>query len=323
MEEQIQRFTEQFAWEPEITHAERLPVDSSHLIVCGMGGSHLGAELLLALKPELDITIHSDYGLPHEPSARLRTALIVASSYSGETEETLDAAEKALAAGLSVAVITTGGRLAAFATEHELPCITLPKQGFEPRMAFGAGMLALAKLIGDTELEKNIRDAGNRLQTIDGKDAGTALAKKLIGSTPLVYASTRNTSIASSWKIMLNETAKIPAFTHVLPELCHNELSSFDTAPSTKELSARFHIVFLTDTEDHSRITKRMTQLQKILTARDIPFSIIPLSGARIDRVFTSVLLGVWVATALAKEYGIPDAATPLMTEFKRTMRDL
>lgn len=321
MEEQILHFADQFAWEPHVENAERLPEHTASLIVCGMGGSHLGARLLLRHDPTLDIRIHSDYGLPSEPVERLRTSLIVASSYSGETEETLDAARTASDAGFAVAVVTTGGALADFARERDLPLILLEKQSVEPRMAVGASMIALARLMRASALEKEIRETGTAIDVRAGEVTGTALAEHLAGSIPVVYASALNTSLAYFWKIAFNETGKIPAFYNLFPEVCHNELSGFDAVPSAKNLSSSLHILELHDTDDHPRIVKRMRIMRALLEARGVTVTTVELTGhTGLEKALYGVLAGIWTAVAIAKKYQAPDAATPLIAEFKKEM---
>lgn len=321
MEEQILSFAEQFKWKPELLRAECLPANTSHFIVCGMGGSHLGASLLLRHDPSLPISIHSDYGIPRESQERLRSALIIASSYSGETEETLDSARSAVEAGLSTAVITTGGALASFAEEHNLPLILIPKKGVEPRMAVGASMLALARLMRNIELENEIRRAGAGSDVQRGRADGDALAKRLSGSIPLVYASTLNAPIAYFWKIAFNETSKVPAFCNVFPEICHNELSGFDIHEHTRALSSHMSILILKDSDDHPRIIKRMDIIQKLIEERGLSVTNVELVGnSGLEKVLNGILAGVWTATALAKEYRVPDAITPLISEFKNKM---
>ncbi len=321
MEEQVLNFTEQFKWKPELLRGERLPENPSHFIVCGMGGSHLGARLLLRHNPALNISIHSDYGLPRESIERLRSALIVASSYSGETEEILDSTRSAVGAGLNVAVVTTGGALANYAEEHSLPLILIPKKGVEPRMAVGASMLALAQLMRDTELENKIRQAGENIDVQKYQTDGEALAKRLTGSIPLVYASTLNASLAYFWKIEFNETSKTPAFYNLFPEVCHNELSGFDVHEHTKELSSRMSAIFLKDSDDHPRIVKRMHIMQELLAERGLTTVNVELFGNNgLEKALNGTLSGVWTALALAREYGVPDAVTPLISEFKNKM---
>lgn len=321
MEEQILRFTKQFSWEPELLRPERLPKNPSHIIVCGMGGSHLGARLLLRHDPTINLLIHSDYGLPRESPERLRTALIVASSYSGETEETIDAARTAVESGLSVAVITTGGNLADFAQEHSLPLIIVPKEGVEPRMAVGAFMLALARLMQNTDLEKEIRHVGTRIDVRGGQTNGEMIAQRLVGSIPIIYASTLNAPLAYFWKIALNETSKVPAFYNLFPEVCHNELSGFDSSEHMHLLSSNLHVLFLHDDNDHPRINKRIRIMQGLLEVRGIAVTNIDLTGnTGLEKALQGSLAGVWAALELAKLHKTPDAATPLITEFKSKM---
>ena len=321
MEEQILHFVDQFAWKPDVIRTERLPEGAAHFIVCGMGGSHLGARLLLRHDPTLNLTIHSDYGLPGGSLQHLRTALVIACSYSGETEETIDAAQKAVDAGLSVAVVTTGGALAHLAEEKSLPLIMMPKQSVEPRMAVGAFMLALARLMRDADLEQAIRRTGADIDVRKGQTSGESLAQRLAGSVPLVYASSLNASLAYFWKIAFNETSKSPAFYNLFPELCHNELSGFDGTDQARALSSVMHVLMFHDTDDNPRIEKRMRLMQELLEARSVGVSTVEITGGSgLEKALNGVLAGVWTALALAKEYQSPDAATPLIAEFKHKM---
>lgn len=318
MDEQIAQFPQQFSWDPDVLNADHLPTSIAHVLVCGMGGSHLGARLLLRASPELPLSIHSDYGLP---STITPDTLVVASSYSGNTEETLDAARAARAAGFPIAIMTTGGALAAFAEEHGLPLVRFPLLSIEPRMAVGVQMLAIARFLGDAELERTVREAGLALDPSRDRRAAAATAAALGIATPVIYASTRNHALAYFWKIALNETGKVPAFSNIFPELCHNELSGYDTPEAARERSTRLHAIMLTDADDHPRIAKRMALAQELLEARGTSVSVFPLSGtASFEKTFSGVLAGAWFALAVAHTYGSPDAATPLIAEFKKRM---
>src|SRR3989344_9468654 len=106
MEDTIRRFPEQFQWDPVVEHNEVLR-SHPHFIICGMGGSQLGAMLVAQYGPIHNITIHKDYGLPNISPEIVEKALVILSSYSGTTEETLDAGREALARGLSIAALST------------------------------------------------------------------------------------------------------------------------------------------------------------------------------------------------------------------------
>ena len=110
MEEAIKNFHTQFLWKPAVVNAERLPTVTSY-ILNGMGGSHLAADVLRGYRPDIDLTVFSDYGMPILHPSRLSSALFIASSYSGNTEEALDFAKEALADKRALAAIAKGGKL--------------------------------------------------------------------------------------------------------------------------------------------------------------------------------------------------------------------
>jgi len=137
MEESILAFPDQFSYEPEIINGEALP-KFRHCIVNGMGGSHLHAGLLKAYDPSIDMTVHSNYGLPreaHHPPANASASddtLFIANSHSGNTEEVLDFAHQAHENGYHIACIATGGKLIEYAQENNLPYIQMPDTGIQP-----------------------------------------------------------------------------------------------------------------------------------------------------------------------------------------------
>lgn len=323
MDDTIRRFPEQFDWDPVVEHHEMLGA-YRHFIVCGVGGSQLGSSLIRSYGlpaqagPRSTMIIHRDYGLPDLPEGTLHDALVILSSYSGTTEETLDAGTKALARGLSIAAITTGGKLLAFARQHGLPHIVMPDRGLEPRLATGLSMLSLARLMGDRPLEESIRTAGKKAEPAADEIEGARLAGILHGKVPLMYTSARNAALGYVWKIKLNETGKIPAFCNVVPEMCHNELCGMDVVAATRPLSANMHALFLEDEDDHPRNRLRMRVAGEILEERGIPVEKVQLEGYGFEKAFRSSLLADWVSLSLARHYGVPDAATPLIADFKR-----
>ncbi len=317
-EDALRRFGEQFDWIPVVEQGEALR-RYKHYVVAGMGGSHLGAWLVKRYGGISNIIIHRDYGLPDIPTEERRDTLVILSSYSGTTEETLDAGRVALERGLPVVAATTGGKLADFARENHLPLVIIPEIGLQPRMAVGFSMLATARLMGNSMLEDAVRSAGKRVDPMVGKSEGVRLASALAGKIPLVYSSAANVPVAYIWKIKFNETSKIPSFCNVFPELCHNELSGFDIADSTRDISGRLHAVFLQDFSDHPRVAERMKVAGEMLAERGIPVEHVALAGkSGFEKVFNSAILADWVSLTLANEYGVPNPETPLVAEFKQ-----
>jgi len=326
MYEAIKNFNKQFLYEPEIINKENL-VKKSEFVVIGMGGSALAPLLLKTWKPNLDILIHRDYNLPHISEEKLKNKLIILSSYSGNTEEVIDAFLKAKENKLDMAVISVGGKLLSLAKENNVPYIELPNTGIQPRMALGFSIKSFLKLLGEENELKNISELATILKPADYEENGKTLAKKLKNNVPVIYASNSNLSLAYNWKIKLNETGKIPAFYNVLPELNHNEMTGFSAGggsafggdDSTKELSNKFYFIILKDLEDNPKILKRMIVLEKLYKDRNLKVETIEIKNENIwHKIFSSLLLADWTAYYTALEYGLEPEQVPMVEEFKK-----
>ncbi|MBI2506739.1 MAG: hypothetical protein HYW00_01200, partial [Candidatus Colwellbacteria bacterium] len=226
LEDSIKSFPKQFAFEPEIKNAEKIRQFES-LVIGGMGGSGLIAGILRALKPELDIAAHHDYGLP----AYLKDAdkrLFIAISYSGNTEETISFFNETIAKNLNIAVIAVGGKLLQLAQEKGIPFVQLPDTGIQPRMSIGFMLRAVLKLTGESRLYKESGKLANTLKPGEWETKGKELADTIFKHIPIIYSSRRNIALAYNWKIKFNETGKAPAFYNTFPELNHNEMTGFD-----------------------------------------------------------------------------------------------
>jgi len=317
----LKNFPEQFNWQPEIKNEANLRF-KENIILAGMGGSALTAGIISTYLPQLPLIIHRDYGLPLLSSAKLKKSLIIASSYSGNTAETLDAFNMALNQNLNLAVIASGGELLELAKKHNCPYIELPQNNIEPRFALGYSLLALLKILDQPQALKEAFLLSGLLYLSDAKIKGQALAKKLQNKIPVIYSSVINQPLSYIWKIKFNETAKIPAFTNILPELNHNEMIGFDTQGQTRELMEKFHFIFLQDETDHPQIIKRMDLLKNILERQEFKVDAVPLQGETIlHKIFDSILIADWTSYYLAEFYGNDPIATPLVEEFKRLIK--
>lgn len=315
MFDSIKNFPKQFEYESKVVNGEKLS-GFSQVVSLGMGGSHLAADIIKAWKPGFPITIHSDYGLP--PGLRANT-LVIASSYSGNTEEVIDGLSQAIEKMLPVATISVGGKLLEIAKQKALPYIQLPDTGIQPRQATGFSLMATFKLIG---AQDGLKEAAALAQGLDCEglqEPGKALAKRLKNGVPVIYSSNINQPIAYNWKIKFNETGKIPAFYNVFPESNHNEMTGFDAVKSTKKLSAHFHPLFLLDDQDHPLIQKRMTVVKELYRQRGLKVDEIPLLGeSRLQRIFSSTLLADWVAYHISQIYGVNPNEVPMVEQLKK-----
>lgn len=313
----IKRFAGQFAYEPDIKNEDKL-VRKERVIIAGMGGSRLVGDILRMWKPEKEIIVHSDYNLPAVSKARLKDSLIVANSYSGNTEETIDAALKAMELGLSLAVVATGGTLMEIAKENELPYVQVPADRLPARSDLGHDLMAILKIVGDTD---GLAEASflRSLDTEQPEEEGKSLAQTLENKIPVIYTSERNTELGYIWKVIMNETTKVPAFCNRFPELNHNEIAGFENS----ELSRNFHFIFLHDVDDDKtgRIGLRMEKLNELYGKMDLPVTKLELKGeSHLKKIFSSVILAHWTTYYLAKQYRVDPEKTDIIEEFKKSL---
>ena len=315
MKEFIENFAKQFEYEPAIENKENW-YKAKKFLLCGMGGSHLQGDILQMLNPTLDFLVYSDYGLPENIG---KGRLIIASSYSGNTEETISAFKEAQAQGFPLVVSSVGGKLIELAKEHNVPYVQIPDIGIQPRSALGYTLKALLKLTGEEDLLVEIKKLAQSFSSATFEQEGKELAQKLSSKIPVIYSSRKNEPIAYNWKIKFNESAKIPSFLNVFPELNHNEMTGFDVIGATKELSGKLVILLLKDANDHPRIQKRMEVLLRLYKERGIQVEVKEFVGENLqERIFSSLILADWTAWYTAKEYGTEPEEVPMIEEFKK-----
>jgi glucose/mannose-6-phosphate isomerase len=317
MEEIIKNFKNQFRFKPEIENEDNLFL-SEEFIVMGMGGSHLPADILKIRDPYLNLKIHKNYNLPHISPEKLEKSLLIAISHSGNTEETLDFAKKAIEHNYHLGVITTGGKLLELAIKNNIPYIKVPADNLQPRHSLGYMTKALSKFL-DNDLEEELNLLPQNLDSDKTKEEGKKIAEEIKDKLPIIYASERNEGLAYIWKIKINETSKAPAFSNIFPELNHNELAGFDTNPKKENLVQKFSFIFLNDPADHPKVQKRMILTKEIYNSKSLPVITSKLQGnTPFEKIFNSLILSDWVSLFLCKEYGVDPFSNNLVEEFKK-----
>ena len=312
--ESIKNFPKQLSFEPIIENGDKIK-PFKRLIFVGMGGSALGPDLLRILRPDLDIWIHRDYDLPSLPDSAFNESLVVLNSYSGNTIEVLTAFEEATKRGLNMAAVSIGGRLLELAKNFGAPHIQMTDMETQPRLALGLNLKAIFKLIGDEDLLRKFESIN--LDYLKYENAGNEIANEIKGSIPIVYSSRENGPLSYVWKVVLNETVKIPAFSNVFPELNHNEMAGFESA----ELSKDFYYIFLRDSFDRPDISKRMDATLKVISGRDLRVRIIELEGSdKPEKVLNSLILAYWAGYYLAKNLGVDPEGIKIIEDFKKAL---
>ena len=301
------------------------PVDAPlGLVVCGMGGSAIGADLArgaIGDRARRPLVTSRDYS---PPSWTGEETLVLCSSYSGNTEETLAAYDLAGAAGARRVAMTTGGKLAEAARADGVPIIGVPS-GMQPRAAVAymtVGALEVAALAGVTDsLAGEIEAASKLLASLVeewGPDADPdaepkALAARLQGQVPVVYGAELTAPVAVRWRAQLNENAEIPSFDGVLPEMDHNEICGWG--------QATFTAIFLEDEGQHARVKRRVDLTEEVVRAAGSPVERVSSRGSSpVERVLSLVLLGDLTSVYLAVLNGVDPTPVAVLEGFKQQL---
>lgn len=318
MLEAIKNFPKQFSYNPKIENIKYYK-SAKKYIVLGMGGSHLAADILEIWDPGLKLLIHKNYNLPNLYKKDLKDHLVIANSYSGNTEEVISGLKQALKNNLNIIVIATGGKLIKLAKKNNLPYIQIPNTGIQPRSALGFNIIALLKAMKLNKGLKETKLLSKTLKVNKLKNKGKLLAKKLKNHIPVIYSSTQNINVSYNWKIKFNENTKIPAFYNAIPELNHNEMNGFDYIKTTKKLSNNFYFIFLKDRKDNKKNIKRMEVLARLYKKRGFSVVNIELDNKNIlEKVFNNLLLADWTSYFLALEYNVDPEQVPMVEQFKK-----
>lgn len=317
----INNFPKQFGWQPEIENADKLEAKEK-IIILGMGGSHLAADILRTWTPYAEkVNVHSDYGLPPFTENDLKKSSVVAVSHSGNTEEILNGFNEAVKKNLAVAAVAAGGKLIETAQKNSGPYIILPDSNIPPRLATGYHFRAILKIIGEEKILAETKELEETLKPEETESYGHELAQKLRGRIPVIYSSAKKFPVAQIWKIKLNETAKVPAFCNSLPELNHNEMIGFNNSPETKELSQKFTFIFLEDIYDYPQNQKRMLATAELYRKKGLAAETVKLSGQNHwHKTFSALLLADWITLYLAEYYHHDPESVPLVEEFKKLL---
>lgn len=333
LKETLENFPKQFEWQPEIANADRSDkprrqrdrssdqsIGEEKIIVLGMGGSHLAADVLKTWAPYAErLIIHSDYGLPVLSESDLKSSLVVAVSHSGNTEEVLDGFNLAQKKGLLVAAVSCGGQLIETAQKNSRPYVPLPDAKVQPRLALGFHFRAILKLMGEEKMLNETKELAGTLKVGDFEKLGQELAEKIKDKIPVIYSSARKSAVAQIWKVKFNETAKIPAFFNTIPESNHNEMIGFTGSSLAKEIAERFFFMFLEDSYDQPQNQKRITATAEIYRDKGFDVETIKLSGLNHwHKIFSALVLADWISFYLAESYGIDPEKVPLVEEFKK-----
>ena len=299
------------------------------IVILGMGGSAAGGDLLRACSAgrlPIPIQISRGEGLPVGLGPE---TLLIAVSYSGNTEETLSALGEALPKNPMTVVVTTGGALAARAESRGLPRVLVPA-GLMPRSALGFLFFALLKILEAKGLEpipkEEVSEALLLVEKLTpafgptrptGENEAKQLALAFEPRIPVVYGGPTAAMPAYRWKTQIEENAKRLAICGVLPELDHNEVEGWADAEA-----GRFHILFLRDRNEDEGLARRIAVTRDLLRGRVGGVSEVWSRGeGLLARLLSLIVLGDWVSYYLASLRGMDPWCIPAIDELKRRLR--
>jgi len=301
------------------------------IAVCGMGGSGIVGDVLRACFADrlpVPVVTVKGYGLPAFCG---KDTVVLAVSYSGETEETLAAYAQAVAVGSRVMALSSGGKLAALAGADGVPHIHVPGHVPAPRAALG---LLVGGAMGALEAVGLLPDAGAELNGISAVLGGLSselapelpaeanraksLAEWLHARIPVVWGSEGVAEAAAlRWKTQFNENAKTPAFHAELPELDHNEIEGW-----SEQTGRRFGLVVLRHAREHPRIASRVEATIDAIAGSGLECREVSAEGSTPTEILLSfVMLADFTSTYLAIIRGVDPLPIRVLTQLKERLR--
>ena len=306
-------------------------VELTQVVVVGMGGSAIGGDLVRTYCRDaspVPVSVVRDYTLPASVG---EGALVIASSYSGGTEETLAAFDEAAARGAAIYAITSGGELRRRAERMGLPHVVIPG-GMQPRAALGYSLGAVLRIadklglcsVPEAEFSEALDVMHARVAALSDPNANDALelARKLHGKIPVVYTGPGlMEAVGVRWRNQIQENAKQLAFGNQFAELNHNEIMGWERAPEA--VRALLHVVVLRDPGDHAQIQKRIDVTRDLLRGQAAGWSeCSPEGEGRLARMLSAIQLGDFVSFYLAMLVGVNPTPVETIQQLKRTLAE-
>lgn len=303
--------------------------DLDHIVVAGMGGSAIGGDLVRTLvqaTAPVPMTVVRGYALPAFVGA---SSLVIASSFSGNTEETLAALADAEARGAQGLCVTSGGQVLDKAAAAGYPVVQIPG-GMPPRAALGYSfsvLMTLMERLGLVDLDEAAWEEAYALLAAQtdayrdpaGNDA-LDLAQMLHGKLPVVYSGPGlMEAVNLRWRGQFQENSKVYATGNLFPEMNHNEIMGWQYPGA---LHGRMAVVVLRDRDDHPRIQRRMEVTGKLLGERAGAWTEVVSKGeGPLARMLSLVNLGDWVSFYLAMIQDVDPTPIPLIDALKEAMQ--
>jgi len=302
-----------------------------NVVVLGMGGSGIAGDILLAAAgPFMSVpaVVLKSYTLPAFVTAN---SLVIAVSYSGNTEETVEAASEAVATGAQLVVVSSGGELARLAESVGAPYVAALPGYAMPRAAIGAVSFPPLRVLESVGLFPGapqwIDNAVAQLrrrrdQLIGDKSPALELARRIDGTIPLIHSSAGlGAAAVTRWRCEINENAKAPAISSVQPELCHNEIVGWGQhGDVTRQLLT---LVQLRHDHEHPQVTRRFELVTDMVREVVAGIEEVRAEGeGELAQLLDLMLIGDFTSLHLAAQEGIDPGPVPALVEIKSRLKE-
>lgn len=320
MKDLVQNFTAQLRESKAIAQKAVLsaPAKINNIVITGLGGSGIGGTIITELISDtcaVPVTINKDYFLPAFVN---ENTLVVISSYSGNTEETLSAMQQAIAKKAQIACVTSGGKVLELAKQHQFDFIEIPG-GKPPRSCIGYSLVGLIKVLVAKGIapQSLFNDLDKAIELLDTqnteikKDA-EGIAKKLHNKIPVIYSLGSCEGAAVRFRQQINENSKMLCWHHVFPEMNHNELVGWTTR-NENLVVITFHTSF-----DYDRTRKRYEVCKPLFEKYSSGVIDIEAKGqSKLEQFFYLINIGDWISCYLADIKGIDPVEVKVIDHLK------
>ena len=332
----IYNFTDQI--KEAITIGEQIKLNKDYsscnnIVVAGMGGSAIGGDVVKTIAQyELTVPffVNRNYSLPNWVNEK---TLVICSSYSGNTEESLSAYEDALKKGAMICGISTGGQLSEKIQSKGYDLITIPG-GLQPRAALAYSFVPMLYLLNKIGLISNtlIDDLSSSIGSLEIKRETSSIgdtsnpifkmAKEIYGMIPIIYGITDTTGVvALRWKGQLCENSKMLAYHNEIPELNHNEIVGWGNNP---DLLSELSVIWLRDKNDNKRVRARQDITKSLLDDMDIIQHEVNAEGANnLERLLYLINFGDWLSYWCAILHNTDPSPVEKINKLKKALEEI
>lgn len=295
-----------------------------NIIVTGLGGSGIGGTILSELiqnECQIPVLVNKDYFLPEFINTH---SLVIISSYSGNTEETISAMNQAIEKKAQIVCITSGGKILEMAQQHNFDAILIPG-GHPPRSCIGYSLVQLIKIIQFNEFVKT--DLISQLQTSISllteekeaiKNEAKHIAASLVSKIPVIYSLGTCEGVSVRFRQQINENSKMLCWHHVLPEMNHNELVGWT------QKNENLGVITFRTSFDYERTIKRYEICKNIFSEYSASVTDIFAKGkTKLEQYIYLINIGDWISCYIADIKNIDPIEVNVITNLKNELAKL